>query len=150
MARVENRASTRAFSFGAQVSRLLADIEHMKKIIDFDVWNEEWDETGSFHIDNGIPASVLKGSDLISTRKSIEVKFDYPLGSAPTFVLRRRAGAKGITRRVFAAFEQRTYRKIYANEDRYGIWGHNIGDLVLEGAEERKASPEEGAAAFCD
>ncbi len=81
---------------------------------------------------------VLNGSDLISKRKSIEVQFDYPLGSVPTFILKRRAGAKGITRRVFAAFVQRTYRKIYANEERYGIWGHDIGDLVLEGAQERK------------
>jgi len=81
---------------------------------------------------------ILNGSDLISQRKSIEVTFDYPLGSAPTFVLKRRAGAKGITRRVFAAFVQRIYRKIYANEERYGIWGHDIGDLALEGAQESK------------
>lgn len=110
-----------------------------RKIIDFDMPDPDgsaWKE--SFYISTGNPVEVLNGSDLISKRKSIKIQFDYPLGSAPTFVLKRRAGAKGITRRVFAAFVQRTYRKIYANEERYGIWGHDIGDLVLEGAEERK------------
>jgi len=110
-----------------------------RKIIDFDMPDPDggnWKE--SFIIDDDYPGNVLNGSDLISQRKSIEVTFDYPLGSAPTFVLKRRAGAKGITRRVFAAFVQRTYRKIYANEERYGIWGHDIGDLALEGAQESK------------
>jgi hypothetical protein len=105
-----------------------------RKIIDFDVPDPDGiaDWNDSFSIADGFPGDVLNGSDLISRRKSIEIQFDYPLGSAPTFVLKRRTGAKGITRRAFAAFVQRTYRKIYANEERYGIWGHDIGDLVLE------------------
>jgi len=110
-----------------------------KRVFDFDVCGEREDRM-SLHIENGDPAKVLDGSDLISLRRSIDITFDYPLGRANTFTLRRRRGTKGITRRVFASFVQRTYRKIYANEDRYGgIWGHDIGDLVLEGA--REGSP---------
>jgi len=78
---------------------------------------------------------------------------DYPLHNAfkKTFT----AGKNGMTRRQFVDLIVKSYKKIYATEDsdvgdetgniqgmlnretsegRYGIWGHNLGDLILHTA----------------
>lgn len=85
---------------------------------------------------------------------ALRVRIDYPL-SFPV-VIDVSTGEAGFTRRAFAEAVAAAYRRIYEEEDatctldptprgfllnrsrtdgRYGIWGHDLADLVLEGAE---------------
>lgn len=89
----------------------------------------------------------------ITKKEAIEIVFDYPLSKPCTLTFSRPAG---FTRRSFAQAVYDGYMKIYDEEESaagktdnipgmlnrsrsdgpHGIWGHVIGDLFLEGAEE--------------
>ena len=94
----------------------------------------------------------LNPHHLLSTG-SIKVRFDYPLGHPVEF----ESGPGPIAITDFITFVAKTYAQIYREEDetskvpagqaaphllnrnttdgRYGIWGHSMGDLYLEGFE---------------
>lgn len=94
----------------------------MAKQVDFWVQNE-------FRIAGSDPFFLKDTDKLLTKHEKVIVKFDYPLGGEYEFSM------KGpVTVESLAAFVQSTYKKIYANPDKYGIWGHCIEDLVLEGA----------------
>ena len=97
----------------------------------------EFEEKEIFHISDGDPSNIWDKDKIISKRYKIDIVFTYPLGGEFTFTLKCR-GLDSITKERFASFVQETYHKIYKNEDKYGIWGHNIEDLVLEGASPMK------------
>jgi hypothetical protein len=100
------------------------------------------------------PTTLIDGDDIIDARESIEIRFAYPLRSAHVFTFERPGGW---TRQAFYDAVRAKYQEIYDTEERtqtapvgqlapgiinrsktdgvYGIWGHVIGDLVLEGAE---------------
>jgi hypothetical protein len=100
------------------------------------------------------PTTLIDGDDIIDARESIEIRFSYPLRSAHVFTFERPGGW---TRQAFYDAVRAKYQEIYDTEERtrtasagqlapeiinrsktdgvYGIWGHVIGDLVLEGAE---------------
>lgn len=101
---------------------------------------------------------LLTGADkLIIHDTSIQLCIDYPLNHAHYFPLE---SATGFTRRIIVEAIVKTYVHIYAEEKetiremavipasqrrglinrnttdgKYGIWGHDIGDLVIEGIE---------------
>jgi len=54
---------------------------------------------------------------------------DYPLETE--YTQRVPTGVFGITRRVLVNKIVAAYKKIYANEEKYGIWGHEMSDLML-------------------
>ncbi len=94
---------------------------------------------------------VLDKDEVISSAKEVTVIFNYPLSGEFKFEFKNSQGK--ITRREFALFIQSTYRRIYDEESSepvknvsgmlnrqrtdgpYGIWGHHIGDLVIEGVQ---------------
>jgi hypothetical protein len=60
------------------------------------------------------------------------LEVDYPLSKPyPTFAIR--TGKKGMTLDGILREVGKAYKKVYANTDKYGIWGHDIGDLHVEG-----------------
>lgn len=95
------------------------------------------------------PEEVLEKDEIITHAKETTVIFNYPLSGEFRFEFKNSQGV--ITRRDFALFIQSTYRRIYDEESPgqvenivgmlnrqktdgpYGIWGHHIGDLVIEG-----------------
>jgi len=92
---------------------------------------------------------VLGKDEIITHAKKVTVIFSYPLSGEFKFEFKNSQGK--MTRREFALFIQSTYRRIYHEETSgqvenivgmlnrqrtdgpYGIWGHHIGDLVIEG-----------------
>ncbi len=95
------------------------------------------------------PEEVFGKDDFITDTEEVIVIFNYPLSGEFRFEFKNAQGV--ITRRDFASFIQSTYRRIYDEESPgqvenivgmlnrqktdgpYGIWGHHIGDLVIEG-----------------
>jgi len=62
--------------------------------------------------------------------KEIRIEFDYPLDETYPMTFSRKGGwtLGQVIQKVIDG-----YAMIYKNDTRYGIWGHAIGDLVLEG-----------------
>lgn len=97
------------------------------------------------------PEEILEKDEIITSAKKATVIFNYPLSGEFKFDFKNSQGK--ITRREFALFIQSTYRRIYDEESSepvgnipgmynrqptdgpYGIWGHHIGDLVIEGVQ---------------
>jgi hypothetical protein len=65
----------------------------------------------------------------LTANETITIGFEYPLS---TPVQRQFHHAGGFTVADFAAAVAEGYEQIYAQEEVHGIWGHGIGDLVLE------------------
>jgi hypothetical protein len=95
---------------------------------------------------------IIDADEIITTRDSIFIKFDYPLSRAVSFSYHKKR-PEGFSRRDFYKCILAGYHRIYSEEHKavgdpghipgmlnrqssegpYGIWGHDIGDLVLEG-----------------
>lgn len=62
---------------------------------------------------------------------AVNIEFDYPLHRSASFQHHTRGGFTrlGLFKRI-----RDDYRKIYKTPLEYGIWGHGIDDLFLEGA----------------
>ena len=104
-----------------------------------------------FQIEFDDTEEVLDKDEIITHAKKVTVIFSYPLSGEFRFEFKNSQGK--ITRREFALFIQSTYRRIYDEESSepvdnisgmlnrqstdgpYGIWGHHIGDLVIEGVQ---------------
>jgi len=102
-----------------------------------------------FDIGYDDPEDVVGKDEIITICQSATIIFNYPLSGEFRFKLKKSEGS--ITRKDFASFVQSTYRRIYDEESSgqvenivgmlnrqktdgpYGIWGHHIGDLVIEG-----------------
>lgn len=126
----------------------------------FDIYNDDnifykkYDHHSCFSVEYDDPEKVINGDEIISSNsEKVTVIFNYPLRSEFRFDLNKSGG--NITRKDFAEFIQSTYRRIYKEEIEgkkpvgnipgmdnrlssdgpYGIWGHHIGDLVVEGVQ---------------
>ncbi|MEX0598023.1 MAG: hypothetical protein WD512_16160, partial [Candidatus Paceibacterota bacterium] len=97
---------------------------------------------------------ILNQSEIVIKDKKIKIEFDYPLNGTFYFDF---VSKKGYTRKQLIAAICDTYRKIYQEEydtaennkivdqertgllnrpstnGKYGVWGHDIGDLMIEG-----------------
>jgi hypothetical protein len=64
--------------------------------------------------------------------KAVTIVFTYPLSRKPRREFRSETG---FTRAEIVECIRSGYRKLYAEEDltgKWGIWGHDIGDLIIE------------------
>lgn len=82
-----------------------------------------------------VHVASLEGANdkLVTSKKEIKVHFNYPLTTADTFTFKN---SRGFTLRYFAKAVRKGYRAIYKEPDKYGIWGHCMGDLYIEGITE--------------
>lgn len=67
----------------------------------------------------------------LKRNKVYELEIDYPLDKRYIFEIK--TGKEGVSLIDLLAKIGKTYEHIYDNEDKYGIWGHSIDDLCLEG-----------------
>jgi hypothetical protein len=107
-------------------------------------YNDEYDEEYDIHLAPMIAKKcipLLNGKVKVTRRQTIVVKLDYPLGATVRFTRTKKGGW---TLQQIANEIHRIYQtKIYAGakvEDEYGVWGHDIGDLVLEGIDVRNVN----------
>jgi len=94
---------------------------------------------------------VYNFKDVITKLEEIIIHFDYPLSSPVDLKFIHLCG---FTRKDFYNAVRKGYKKIYKKEDNpgrvpgllnrakcegpYGIWGHDLCDLYLEGFTEKK------------
>jgi len=90
-----------------------------------------------------IRADLIGGNEIVAESPEIEIVFDYPLSHEVTLPFSN--DGKPFTRRDFWRAVYEGYTQIYREEDEaerqdfdgpYGIWGHDIGDLHIEGVTE--------------
>ena len=80
---------------------------------------------------SGIDAEELLDPEWICIQqREIVIAIDYPLQSCFEFKCKSRS-PKGWTRKALYKKICQLYSNIYANIDKYGVWGHGIGDLCL-------------------
>jgi hypothetical protein len=73
--------------------------------------------------------SGRKGTALVTNRRRIRIRFDYPLCKPVTFTYKSK---HGFTLREFLARVNRGYRRIYRTMPS-NTWGHVFEDLGFEG-----------------
>ena len=97
-----------------------------------------------YHIESGTEVpDVYNIKDEITKLEEIIIHFDYPLSSPVDLKFTHSCG---FTRKDFYNAVRKGYKKIYKKEDnpgrvfegQYGIWGHDLCDLYLEGFTEKK------------
>ena len=69
-------------------------------------------------------------TDLVTEQPKIRIQFSYPLENYAFFTFRHKGGFSLLR---IICLVQKTYLKIYADPERFGIWGHNLDDLCLTG-----------------
>jgi len=106
--------------------------------------------------DEEVKEALIDGDEIITQSSVIQIKFEYPLHNSTTLTFTNEG--KPFTRKCFwqAIFDG--YTRIYREEDEaagptgtipgmynretsvgpYGIWGHIIEDLFIEGVVEKK------------
>src|SRR5690349_4298052 len=73
--------------------------------------------------------SVVNGDHRVTKKHKINIVLDYPLDHEYTFEMQR---AGGWTLHDILLEVRTLYLNIYRNPDKYGVWGHGIGDLMVE------------------
>jgi hypothetical protein len=77
-------------------------------------------------------SDCFKGNDFVLLPDQVySVVIDYPL-STP-YIRKFNTGKNGAGFLRVVREVSKAYQHAYKNDDKYGIWGHDIGDLVLEG-----------------
>jgi hypothetical protein len=78
----------------------------------------------------------LAKPDAVMVKKNrIRVLVAYPIRKPVLFDIHAQDPSIGFTRKELALNIGKMYDEVYANEDKYGVWGHLMGDLVLVGLE---------------
>lgn len=76
---------------------------------------------------------IVDPDKLVTRKNFVTIRYTYPLGADVDFTFKHKGG---FTRKQLFRAIQRGYLKIYREQASgkrdYGIWGHSIGDLVLE------------------
>jgi hypothetical protein len=70
----------------------------------------------------------------ITVRKEIKIEFTYPMRKPETFSFKSK---NGFTLREFVQAVRKGYKRIYKDPKKYGIWGHCMADLYLEGLSQK-------------
>lgn len=74
----------------------------------------------------------LKLDDVfLPANEEFTLTIDYPLSNAAKFKIK--SGKTGMGTAKLIDKICKLYHKVYENEEKYGIWGHSIDDLNLEG-----------------
>lgn len=115
--------------------------------------NEEW--AMPVVKDEDCIKNMIQPNEIVTTATEITINFNYPLTTPVDFTYK---SAKGFTRKKFWECINKGYTKIYKDEEKdvgnpgnipgmcnrarsagpYGIWGHCMGDLVVEGVTKEK------------
>jgi len=84
--------------------------------------------------EQSIDYNIIDPNEKVIRRETITVRYDYPLSCDVDIVFKHKGGW---TRKQLFNVIQKGYVKVYQEHDsgkeNYGIWGHDIGDLVLGG-----------------
>lgn len=76
---------------------------------------------------------IIDSDERVTRKENITIRYHYPLGADVDLPFKKKGGW---TRGELFNVIQEGYVKIYEEEDagvkNYGIWGHDLGDLVLE------------------
>lgn len=91
---------------------------------DEDIW-PEWMKEDE-HYQKEINSNPADGQVTYEWEKHIEVTINYPLSKPYTFQL-----CGTLSRREVVSQIVKHYRKIYEDPEKWGIWGHCLGDLML-------------------
>ncbi len=97
-------------------------------------WGNSYDDAVPAYTD---PHDIEDKDSIVTKRKKIQIVFDYPLTDPVTFSFTTRC-KKGWTRKALFCAIRQGYRKIYQNDEKYGVWGHCMEDLVIEGVRQNK------------
>ena len=108
------------------------------------------------NLDNPEINQLINGDEILVKNTLINIIFDYPLNNPHTFEFKNE---KGFSRKDLVLLISKKYKEIYAEEEvtstvktipvdkrtgiinrnetqgKYGIWGHDLSDLVLSGIE---------------
>jgi hypothetical protein len=123
-----------------------------------DYYDSVWDDACAMMIDPRYSeeSKIIQPNEVIIKAHTITIEYDYPLSTTVRF---QHTNKKGWTRRRLFKAIQKDYLRIYREEDeddgptdniplllgndgmlnrgfsdgRYGIWGHDLKDLCLEG-----------------
>lgn len=63
--------------------------------------------------------------------QTFELLIDYPLSKPAVYKIKTGQHGMGLGKLLQKIGE--AYRKVYEEEDKYGVWGHYITDLAIEG-----------------
>jgi hypothetical protein len=69
---------------------------------------------------------------VVTIEPDINIEFDYPIKQAIQFPYHHDGG---FTLKDVLLSVQDGYKKIYADEEKYGVWGHEVHDLFIESVE---------------
>ena len=115
--------------------------------------NPEWRTPGHYLYTQGDELENVDENDVVLQRGTYDLVITYPLNNPSHNLID--VGGKGMTRRELVNFIVKCYKKIYRDEDKaigrktknipgmlnrqtsdgpYGIWGHDLGDLILHTA----------------
>lgn len=84
------------------------------------------------------PSQIKDPGIIITREKRIEIIFDYPISEPVTFAYTTK-NKGGWTRKMLFGAIKEGYRNIYEDPDEYGVWGHDMQDLVIEAVHSNKA-----------
>jgi len=130
----------------------MVSVEFESRFDESKPWEDEDNVTSSVNITD-YERDVLKQrqpNEIVIPMQKIEVEFDYPLNNPATFTFEADTD-KGFTRAHLIRRVCQTYHQIYQEEEaevgnpghvegmwnrktsdgKYGIWGHDLSDLVL-------------------
>lgn len=105
--------------------------------------NYEWCWRVNDYEDEETLKYLVRPDDIISNHKSIKIRFAYPLSDIVELEFTN--DIDYFTRKDFVRVVYEGYKHIYDTEKQarssslngpFGIWGHRMEDLFLEGAEE--------------
>jgi|ERR1019366_4700639 hypothetical protein len=89
----------------------------------------------SQHIKCDVQVEMLRcwRNDLqtLPPNQTFELIIDYPVSNPATYKLHTGKSGMGLCRLLKEI--GKAYEKVYAAEDKYGVWGHFITDLAIEG-----------------
>lgn len=75
---------------------------------------------------------IVNPDEIVTHRRSVTIRYTYPLSTEVNLTYKNK---QGFTRALLFKCIQRGYLSIYGaygGHNKYGIWGHSLGDLVLE------------------
>jgi len=98
----------------------------MSKSIQF---QDRIDKTTMLVLDD--PDDLAYPNDLVINYPKIVIHYDYPLDIDAEFPYRN---PSGFTRLSLFMCILDGYQTIYEHPEKYGVWGHGLDDLFLEGA----------------
>ncbi|RZL47508.1 MAG: hypothetical protein EOP00_11730 [Pedobacter sp.] len=99
------------------------------------------------YFDEDLP-NLIDADEIVLIEKSVTILIDYPLNTAQTFTLKSNEGftrallIKEISAKYLEIFEieDQTFN-IALNSGKYGIWGHEFGELDLSSIEVYRIDP---------